>query len=98
MLKAETLENLKATQLRNSLPPPKSLDSGDFTVEMETETGKSCVYLSTILELNKRYGFTKLVTVMPSVVFGPQFSDHVSHSRHHQRREVAGSVRGGDQR
>ena len=39
---------------------------------METETGKSCVYLSIILELNKCYGFTKLVAVMPSVAFGPQ--------------------------
>ena len=46
---------------------PSSLDSGDFTVEMETGTGKTYVYLRTILELNKRYGFTKFVIVVPSI-------------------------------
>ena len=61
------LENLKGIQLRNGLPPSASLDSGDFTVEMETGTGKTYVYLRTIFELNKRYGFTKFVIVVPSV-------------------------------
>jgi len=61
------LENLKDIQLRNGLPPATSLDSGDFTVEMETGTGKTYVYLRTIFELNKRYGFTKFVIVVPSV-------------------------------
>ena len=61
------LENLKDIQLRNGLPPSASLDSGDFTVEMETGTGKTYVYLRTIFELNKRYGFTKFVIVVPSV-------------------------------
>ncbi len=45
----------------------ESLTSGDFTVEMETGTGKTYVYLRTIFELNKRYGFTKFVIVVPSV-------------------------------
>ena len=47
--------------------PSAALDSGDFTVEMETGTGKTYVYLRTIFELNKRYGFTKFVIVVPSV-------------------------------
>ena len=34
---------------------------------METGTGKTYVYLRTIFELNKRYGFTKFVVVVPSV-------------------------------
>ena len=46
---------------------PTSLASGDFTVEMETGTGKTYVYLRTIFELNKRFGFTKFVIVVPSV-------------------------------
>ena len=54
-------------QLRNGLPPSGTLASGDFTVEMETGTGKTYVYLRTIFELNKRYGFTKFVIVVPSV-------------------------------
>lgn len=39
----------------------------NFTVEMETGTGKTYVYLRTIYELNKHYGFTKFVIVVPSV-------------------------------
>lgn len=59
--------NLNAIQIRNSLRPSEKLTSGDFTVEMETGTGKTYVYLRTIFELNKRFGFTKFVIVVPSV-------------------------------
>lgn len=38
-----------------------------FSVEMETGTGKTYVYLRTIFELSKRYGFKKFVIVVPSV-------------------------------
>src|SRR5262249_41531047 len=38
-----------------------------FTTEMETGTGKTYVYLRTIFELNKRYGFTKFIIIVPSV-------------------------------
>lgn len=67
LLDEELLANLHAIQLRHGLPPSASLASGDFTVEMETGTGKTYVYLRTIFELNKRYGFTKFVIVVPSV-------------------------------
>ena len=39
----------------------------DFSVEMETGTGKTYVYLRTIAELNEKYGFSKFVIVVPSV-------------------------------
>ena len=67
LLDDELLTNLHAIQLRHGLAPSPSLASGDFTVEMETGTGKTYVYLRTIFELNKRYGFTKFVIVVPSV-------------------------------
>jgi len=67
LLDDEILENLKEIQLRTGLRPSDSLRSGDFTVEMETGTGKTYVYLRTIFELNKRFGFTKFVIVVPSV-------------------------------
>jgi type III restriction enzyme len=63
----EIEENLRKTQLTNGLRPSEKLASGDFTVEMETGTGKTYVYLRTIFELNKNYGFTKFVVVVPSV-------------------------------
>jgi type III restriction enzyme len=67
LLDDELLKNLGDIQLRHGLPPSGALTSGDFTVEMETGTGKTYVYLRTIFELNKRYGFTKFVIVVPSV-------------------------------
>lgn len=67
LLDDEILKNLQSIQLRNGLKPSSSLASGDFTVEMETGTGKTYVYLRTIFELNRRYGFTKFVIVVPSV-------------------------------
>jgi type III restriction enzyme len=67
LLDDQLLDNLRSVQLRNGLAPSSTLASGDFTVEMETGTGKTYVYLRTIFELNKRYGFTKFVIVVPSV-------------------------------
>lgn len=63
----EILENLQAIQLRGGLRPSIALAGGDFTVEMETGTGKTYVYLRTIFELHQRYGFTKFVIVVPSI-------------------------------
>ena len=65
LLDDEIADNLHAIQLRGGLPPSGTLASGDFTVEMETGTGKTYVYLRSIFELNKRYGFTKFVIVVP---------------------------------
>ncbi|WP_322063163.1 type III restriction-modification system endonuclease [Paraburkholderia sp. J63] len=67
LLDDQLLQNLCDVQLRGGLAPASVLASGDFTVEMETGTGKTYVYLRTIFELNKRYGFTKFVIVVPSV-------------------------------
>jgi type III restriction enzyme len=39
----------------------------EFTIEMETGTGKTYVYLRTMFELNRRYGFTKFMIVVPSI-------------------------------
>jgi type III restriction enzyme len=45
LLDDEILKNLNDIQLRNGVPPSSSLASGDFTVEMETGTGKTYVRL-----------------------------------------------------
>lgn len=67
LLDDELHANLTAIQLRNGLAPSGALADGNFTVEMETGTGKTYVYLRTAFELHKRYGFTKFVIVVPSV-------------------------------
>lgn len=63
-------ENLHLVQEENALPRTTVLTDNrlrDFTVEMETGTGKTYVYIRTIYELNRRYGLTKFVIVVPSV-------------------------------
>lgn len=61
------LEQLQAVQQRNGLERAQQLDGRSFTVEMETGTGKTYVYLRTIFELHARYGLSKFVIVVPSV-------------------------------
>lgn len=64
------LENLHRVQEDHCLPPTDRLTDGrlrDFTVEMETGTGKTYVYIRTIYELHQRYGLTKFLIVVPSV-------------------------------
>lgn len=60
-------ENLHRVQERTGLAPEGTLSSMNFTIEMETGTGKTYVYLRTLYELNKLYGFTKFVVVVPSI-------------------------------
>ena len=58
---------MQKIQLKNGLAQSKKLNSIDFSVEMETGTGKTYVYLKTIFELNRKYGFTKFIIVVPSI-------------------------------
>jgi type III restriction enzyme len=64
---ASLLAQLRVVQRRNGLTPSEALDGRHFTVEMETGTGKTYVYLRTIFELHREYGLTKFVIVVPSV-------------------------------
>jgi type III restriction enzyme len=63
----QILKNLQEIQKRNGIEPNPKLDGMNFSIEMETGTGKTYVYLRTIYELNKQYGFKKFVIVVPSV-------------------------------
>tara|TARA_R110000751_G_scaffold125869_3_gene227620 strand:+ start:12224 stop:14875 length:2652 start_codon:yes stop_codon:yes gene_type:complete len=63
----QILTNLQNIQESNGIEPSKELDGMNFSVEMETGTGKTYVYLRTIYELNTLYNFKKFVIVVPSV-------------------------------
>ena len=63
----QILQNLQSIQKFNEIPESDKLDGMHFSVEMETGTGKTYVYLRTIYELNKKYGFKKFVIVVPSI-------------------------------
>lgn len=61
--------NIRKIQLKNGLAPSESFNSKNgihLTVEMETGTGKTYVYLRSIFEMNRLYGFTKFIIVVPS--------------------------------
>jgi type III restriction enzyme len=61
------LKNVHAIQEANDIEKVPALQGREFSVEMETGTGKTYVYLRTIFELNKIYGFRKFIIVVPSV-------------------------------
>ena len=60
-------ENVKNIQKQNQIEQIEKLDSLDFSIEMETGTGKTYVYLRTILELYQKYGLKKFIVLVPSV-------------------------------
>ena len=60
-------DNLQNIQTDNNIPFELRNDSLDFSIEMETGTGKTYVYLRTIFELNKSYGWTKFIIIVPSI-------------------------------
>ncbi len=75
--------NLNAVRNKNELPDLMTMDFDDglglpelgvnpwrypsFTIEMETATGKTYVYLRTIHEMSQKYGFRKFIIVVPSI-------------------------------
>lgn len=63
----EILKNVHAIQEANDIEKVKALEGRNFSFEMETGTGKTYVYLRSIFELNKVYGFKKFIIVVPSV-------------------------------
>lgn len=72
----ELLGNIQAVQLdpRRNLPQSNKLEHSaaapsapNLDIEMETGTGKTYVYIKTIMELHRRYGWSKYIVVVPSV-------------------------------
>ncbi len=63
----ELLKNVHRVQEANDIEKVAALEGREFSVEMETGTGKTYVYLRSIFELNKTYGFKKFIIVVPSV-------------------------------
>ena len=77
------LTNVQTIQARNGLPVSSILEGRNFSVEMETGTGKTYVYLRTLYELNARYGFMKFVIVVPSVAIREGVSSNIKLTQEH---------------
>jgi type III restriction enzyme len=63
----EIFTNVHKIQDRNKIKNGNGVEDFDFSIEMETGTGKTYVYLRSIFELNKRYGWKKFIILVPSV-------------------------------
>ena len=62
------LENIRAIQRTGQIKPSDKLEGRyNLTIEMETGVGKTYTYIKTMYELNKRYGWSKFIVVVPSV-------------------------------
>ena len=67
----QLLDNINAIQLASLISPSKKLADGhgavSLDIEMETGTGKTYVYIKTMFEMNRRYGWSKFIIVVPSI-------------------------------
>jgi type III restriction enzyme len=68
----QLIENIHAVQRRQNLPLSDTLVTSagckvNLDIEMETGTGKTYCYIKSIFEMNKRYGWSKFIVVVPSI-------------------------------
>lgn len=77
------LKNVQEIQSKNDIKMSNDLQKKNFTIEMETGTGKTYVYTKTILELNKRYGFTKFIIVVPSIAIKEGVNSSLKATKEH---------------
>lgn len=62
------LEHIQQIQRANQLAPSPKLEGRyNLTIEMETGVGKTYTYIKTMFELNKHYGWSKFIVVVPSI-------------------------------
>lgn len=77
----------KSTKIDNSR------DSLTLTVEMETGTGKTYTYIKTMLELNKKYGWSKFIIVVPSIAIREGISKTFESTSEHFKQEYGVGIR-----
>ncbi len=65
--KNEILKNVRVLQKEQGLKTISNPEGLNFTIEMETGTGKTYVYTKTMHELNEEYGWNKFIIMVPSV-------------------------------
>jgi len=67
LTESDILKNVQELQKEQGLKSVPNLQGRNFTIEMETGTGKTYVYTKTMYELNKQYGWSKFIIMVPSV-------------------------------
>ncbi len=62
------LEHIQKIQKNNQIQPSNKLEGRyNLTIEMETGVGKTYTYIKTMYELNKHYGWSKFIVIVPSI-------------------------------
>lgn len=93
----ELLANIRAVQRGNQIEESSELCTGmgacQLDIEMETGTGKTYVYTKTMLELNRLYGWTKFIIVVPSVAIREGVAKSLETTQQHFHDEYGKSVK-----
>ncbi|MCI8403089.1 MAG: DEAD/DEAH box helicase family protein [Lachnospiraceae bacterium] len=91
------LEQLNKIQRANQIKPSEELEGREngynLTIEMETGVGKTYTYIKTIFELNKHYGWSKFIVVVPSVAIREGVYKSFEMTREHFAEEYGKRIR-----
>lgn len=91
------LKNINKVQIKNGIAPSEKLYGNNkafpqFNIEMETGTGKTFVYLRTILKMHEKYGLTKFAIIVPSIAIKAGTIKNLEITRDYFKREFNGVV------
>lgn len=91
---SKLLQNVQQLQINQGIPIAKDIAGAfpQFNIEMETGTGKTFVYLKSILEMNRKYGFTKFIIVVPSVAIKEGVMKTLEMTRQYFNTQMQGQV------
>jgi type III restriction enzyme len=88
------LEHIQKIQRSGLIEPSKQLEGRyNLTVEMETGVGKTYTYIKTMYELNKRFGWSKFIIVVPSVAIREGVYKSFRISEEHFKEEYGQAIR-----
>ena len=93
----ELLESVRNMQARNNIKQSSSLvrhlGRCSLDIDMETGTGKTYVYIKTIFELNKKYGWSKFIIVVPSIAIREGIKTSFEYTQEHFMEHYSKKVR-----
>ena len=86
LTESERRKNIREVQRQNDINYTDNAGLNDFTIEMETGTGKTYTYIKTMYELNKEYGWSKFIVMTPSIAIreGVQKTFEITQDHFHE--------------
>mgnify|MGYP005804213467 CR=1 FL=1 len=88
------LDHIRNIQKKNQIEPSSKLEGTyNLTIEMETGVGKTYTYIKTMYELNKHYGWSKFIVVVPSIAIREGVYKSFQITREHFAEEYGKKIR-----